>query len=215
MKRGNLTVIDATNVNPQDRKSLVKLAREYHFLPVAIVIDLPWKVCHERNQERPNRQFGKHVVMKHSGALRRGLRSLRKSEGFTNVHILKTVEDVDSVEIVRQPLWCNKKEEHGPFDIIGDVHGCFDELYELLQKLGYEVSEDGGRYSISHPDERKVIFVGDLVDRGPKTPEVIKIAMDIVEQEQGFCVVGKPLHKVHECVFGVLAMESEPVDPRL
>ena len=202
MKRGNLTVIDATNVNPQDRKTLVKLAREHHFLPVSIVIDLPWKVCHERNQERPNRQFGKHIVMKHSGALRRGLRSLRKSEGFTNVHILKTVEDVDSVEIVRQPLWCNKKEEHGPFDIIGDVHGCFDELYELLQKLGYEISEDDGRYSVVHHSGRKVIFVGDLVDRGPKTPEVIKIAMDIVEQGQGFCVVGNHDDKLKRALWG-------------
>ena len=40
--------------------------------------------------------------------------------------------------IERQPLWNNRKHEHGPFDIIGDVHGCFDELCELLRKLGYE-----------------------------------------------------------------------------
>ena len=170
MKRGNLTVVDATNVNPQDRRHLVKLARENHFLPVAIVLDLPWKLCHERNQQRPDRQFGKHVVMKHSGALRRGLRSLRKHEGFTNVHVLKSVEEIDAVEIVRQPLWCNKKEECGPFDIIGDIHGCFDELCELLRKLDYTVSEEDGRFMLSHPDGRKVVFVGDLVDRGPNTP---------------------------------------------
>ncbi len=202
MKRGKLTVIDATNVNPQDRKSLIKLAREHHFLPVAIVLELPWKICHERNKERPDRQFGKHVVMKHSGALRRGLRTLRKHEGLTNVHILKNVDDIDAVEIKIQPLWCNKKEERGPFDIIGDVHGCFDELCELLQKLGYDVSENDGRYSLSHPDGRKVIFVGDLVDRGPKTPKVLRLVMDAIEQGQAFCVVGNHDEKLKRALWG-------------
>ena len=202
MKLGKLTVIDATNVNPQDRKHLIKLAREHYFLPVAIVLDLPWKLCHERNKERPDRQFGKHVVMKHSGALRRGLKSLRKHEGLTNVHILKSVEDVDAVEIVRQPLWCNKKEERGPFDIIGDIHGCFDELYELLQKLGYEISDKDGHYSLSHPDGRRVVFVGDLVDRGPKTPEVLRLAMDAIEQGQAFCVVGNHDDKLKRALQG-------------
>ncbi len=202
MKRGKITVIDATNVNPQDRKKLVKLAREHHVLPVAIVLDLPWKICHERNQGRPDRQFGKHVVMRHSGALRRGLRSLRRDEGFTNVHVLKRVEDIDSAEIVRQPLWCDKKSETGLFDIIGDIHGCFDELHDLLLALGYAVEQEGGVYSVTHPEGRRVIFVGDLVDRGPKTPEVLRLVMDMVEREQGFCVVGNHDDKLKRALQG-------------
>src|SRR5690242_13668095 len=59
--RGKLTVVDATNVQPEARKPLVALAREYHVLPVAIVIDLPERVCHERNRSRPDRDFGPHV----------------------------------------------------------------------------------------------------------------------------------------------------------
>src|ERR671929_323698 len=58
---GRLTVIDATNVQPEARKPLVALAREYHCPPVAIVLDVPERVCHERNRERADRAFGPHV----------------------------------------------------------------------------------------------------------------------------------------------------------
>src|SRR5215212_8217790 len=59
---GRLTVIDATNVQAEARKPLVALAREHDFLPVAIVLNLPEKLCHERNRDRPDRDFGPHVV---------------------------------------------------------------------------------------------------------------------------------------------------------
>src|ERR1700738_2596373 len=55
---GRLTVIDATNVQPEGRKPLVELARKYHCLPVAIVLDLPERICQERNAGRPDRDFG-------------------------------------------------------------------------------------------------------------------------------------------------------------
>src|SRR5258708_22683905 len=54
LARGLLTVIDATNVQPESRKPLVELAREHDVLPVAIVLDVPERVCHERNQARTN-----------------------------------------------------------------------------------------------------------------------------------------------------------------
>ncbi len=202
LERGKLTVIDATSVQPQDRAQLVKLAREHYVLPVAIVLDMPWQVCHDRNKDRPDRQFGDHVVRRQTGNLRRGFRTLRKSEGFTNVYILKGPEEVDKVKIERQTLWNNKKHEHGPFDIIGDVHGCFDELKSLLKKLGYSVSKAKGRYSVKHPDGRKIIFVGDLVDRGPKTPEVIRLAKHAIEDDQAFCVVGNHDDKLKRALMG-------------
>ncbi len=202
MKRGKMTVIDATNVNPQDRAELVKLAREHYVLPVAIVFDMPWQLCHDRNEQRLDRQFGKHVVMRHTSQLRRGLRSLRKSEGFTNVHILTSVEAVDAVEIVRQPLWNNKKDEHGPFDIIGDIHGCFDELVALLKRLGYKVAKAKDRFNVTHAAGRKIIFVGDLVDRGPKTPEVLRLAMNTIEDGVAFCVVGNHDDKLKRALSG-------------
>src|SRR5665213_1865475 len=140
LARGLLTVIDATNVQPEARKPLVELAREHDVLPVAIVLKMPEALCHERNQTRADRDFGKHVIRNQSMQLRRGLRGLER-EGFRYVRILNTPDDVEQVEIERQPLWNNRKSDKGPFDIIGDVHGCFDELIELLEKLGYDTTE--------------------------------------------------------------------------
>jgi len=130
LARGKLTVVDATNVQPEARKSLIALAKEYHLFAEAIVFDLPERLCQDRNALRPDRQFGPHVVRNQSQQLRRSLRGLER-EGIRHVFKLSSPEEVDSVTIERQPLWNNKKSEHGPFDIIGDVHGCFDELVEL------------------------------------------------------------------------------------
>jgi len=130
---GRLTVVDATNVQPEARKPLVALAREYHCLLVAVVLDMPERVCLDRNQSRPDRAFGPHVVRNHIKSLRQSLRGLER-EGFRYVFVLRTPEEADAATVVREPLFNDKRGEHGPFDIIGDIHGCFDELVALLGK---------------------------------------------------------------------------------
>ncbi|HUO15198.1 MAG TPA: polynucleotide kinase-phosphatase [Verrucomicrobiae bacterium] len=197
LSRGRLTVIDATNVQPEARKSLVELAREYHVLPVAIVFDLPEKLCQERNTSRPDRQFGPHVIRNQAQQMRRSLRGLER-EGFGYVFKLSSPEEVDAVRIERQPLWNNRRDVHGPFDIVGDVHGCLDELLELMAALGYQVvredassiARQDAAFSVVPPDGRKLVFVGDLVDRGPSTPDVLRLAMTMVDAGQAFCVPG-------------------------
>ncbi len=184
-----LTVIDATNVQSEARKPLVALARQFHVLPVAIALNLPERVCADRNKARPDRTFGPHVIRNQSQDLRRSLRNLER-EGFRHTHVLNTAEDVDAAVIERQPLWNNRKNEHGPFDIIGDVHGCLDELRDLLSQLRYEVNEDAGSYRVTPPAGRKAVFVGDLVDRGPGIPAVLRIAMSMVEAGTALCVPG-------------------------
>ena len=188
---GRLTVVDATNVQPEARKPLVELARKYHCLPVAIVFDLPEDICHERNRARFDRNFGPHVIRQHYQTMRRSLRGLSK-EGFRHIFTLKSLDDVQNVEIERQPLWNNRKTEHGPFDIIGDIHGCFDELRTLLEKLGYQIIEGSGEYgyTVTHPEGRKVILLGDSVDRGPKIVSVLKIVMSMVNSGIAHCVPG-------------------------
>src|ERR671915_1826745 len=173
LARGKLTVVDATNVQPEARKPLVALAREYHVLPVAIVLDLPERLCHDRNRSRPDRDFGPHVVRNQKSQLHRSLRGLGR-EGFRHVHVLKTQEEVDAAVIQRQPLWNNRKSDRGPFDIVGDVHGCCDELEALLQQLGYARNFEG---TWTHPEGRKAIFVGDLVDRGPRIVDTLTTIM--------------------------------------
>jgi protein phosphatase len=186
---GRLTVVDATNVQPESRKPLVELAREYHCLPVAIVLNLPEKVCHERNKNRVDRDFGPHVIRQQVQQMRRSLRGLER-EGFRHVFILHTEEEVDQAVIERQPLWNNLKHEHGPFDIIADIHGCYEELLELLAQLGYEVAQTPDHVVVKPPPGRKAVFVGDLVDRGPKIPQVLKLVMSMVEAGDALCVPG-------------------------
>src|SRR5882757_1994324 len=182
-----LTVVDATNVQPESRKPLVEIAREFHCLPVAIVLDVPERVAHERNTARPDRDFGPHVIRQQAQQLHRSLRGLER-EGFRHVHVLKSLEDIEAAVIERQPLWNNLKHEQGPFDIIGDVHGCYDELVTLLTNLGYSV--DAEAYKVVPPVGRKLVFVGDLVDRGPKIPQVLKFVMNAVADSITLCVPG-------------------------
>jgi protein phosphatase len=189
-----LVVIDATNVQPEARKPIIALARQYHCLPVAIVFDLPEKLCQERNRNRPDRDFGPHVIRQQSRQLRNAMRLLER-EGFRKVHVLHSPEEVDGAEIIREPLWNNLKHEKGPFDIIGDVHGCFDELVDLLAQLGYRVDAkaDGAsrvEFAVSAPEGRRAIFLGDLVDRGPKIPDVLRLVNGMVEANTALCVPG-------------------------
>jgi polynucleotide kinase-phosphatase len=180
-----LTVVDATNVQAEARKPLIELARDMDVLPVAIVFDVPRSVCEERTAKRPDRNFGVHVIRRHHQDLKRSLKTLKR-EGFRRIHVLESVEAVDSVELERDRLWSDRRYENGPFDIIGDVHGCADELEELLQRLGYAV--DAGHWR--HPEGRKAIFVGDLVDRGPGVARVLRTVMTMVEAGTALCVAG-------------------------
>jgi protein phosphatase len=190
LANGKLTVVDATNVQAEARKPLVSLAREFHCLPVAIVFDIPERVCHDRNQTRTDRDFGPHVIRQQSQQLHRSLRRLQR-EGFRHVFVLRSVEEVDAAVVERQPLWNNLKQEHGPFDIIGDVHGCYDELVDLLVSLGYEVRpNEGSGAEVLPPAGRKAVFLGDLVDRGPRIPDVLRLVMRMVEAGTALCVPG-------------------------
>lgn len=185
MEAGRLTVIDATSVKREDRAPLVSLARTHHFLPVAIVFNLPERLCQDRNRARPNRDFGPHVVRNQTRELRRSLKRLPK-EGFRQVHVLGSPEEVDAATIERTRLWNNRRDEHGPFDIIGDVHGCCDELEQLLAELGY-VRTDG---AYTHPEGRKAIFVGDFVDRGPRIVDSVRLVRAMVRAGSALAVPG-------------------------
>jgi protein phosphatase len=193
LKRRRLVVIDATNVKKEDRAHLVRIAKKYHALCVAIVLNPGEDICHERNKSRPDRQFGPQVIRQQTANLRRNIRALDR-EGFRYVHELRSVEAIGAAEIERTPLWTDRRSEAGPFDIIGDVHGCADELEELLAKLGYALEWAGEgeerRCLVTPPPGRRAIFVGDLVDRGPRTPDVLRIVHGMVTAGAALCVPG-------------------------
>ena len=210
---GRLTVIDATNVQPEARRELVLLAREHDVLPVAIVLDLPEKLCAERNASRPDRDFGAHVLRRQRGQLRRSLHGLKR-EGFRAVHVLRTPEEAAAATITRTPLFNDLKHEAGPFDVIGDVHGCRSELEQLLAELGYILEHDGAGRPVGarHPDGRRAIFVGDLVDRGPDTPGVLRLVMGMVTAGTAFCVAGNHEVKLLKALRGKNVKRSHGLD---
>src|SRR6478672_4943959 len=195
---GRLTVIDATSVKPQDRAPLVRIARERDVFPIAIVLDVDEQICLKRNATRPDRQFSPHVVRNHVRLLRQSLRGLER-EGFRQVAILRSPEAIDAIRIERTPLWSNRKTETGPFDIIGDIHGCREELEELLDQLGYLPDAEAGR---RHPDGRKMIFLGDLVDRGPDVVGVVNLVRRMVAAGVAFCVPGNHDVKLQRALGG-------------
>ncbi|WP_405842194.1 polynucleotide kinase-phosphatase [Streptomyces platensis] len=195
---GRLTVVDATNVQSEARTQLVRLAREHDVLPVAIVLDMPEQVCAARNAARADRAgLPRRVIQRHQRELRRSLRHLER-EGFRKVHILRGPEEVESAEVVTERRFNDLRHLTGPFDIIGDIHGCRSELETLLGRLGYALVRDalGRPVDAVHPEGRTAVFVGDLVDRGPDSPGVLRLVMGMVGAGHALCVPGNHENKL-------------------
>ncbi|MFF7093325.1 polynucleotide kinase-phosphatase [Streptomyces rubradiris] len=184
---GRRTVVDATSVQQDSRRQLIELARKHDVLPIAIVLDLPEEVCAERNAARADRaDLPRRVIQRHVRELRRSLRHLER-EGFRKVHVLRGAEEVEHATVVTEKRYNDLTHLTGPFDIVGDIHGCSAELESLLAKLGYS---DG-----VHPEGRTAVFVGDLVDRGPDSPGVLRRVMAMVNSGNALCVPGNHENK--------------------
>ncbi|WP_406123355.1 polynucleotide kinase-phosphatase [Streptomyces canus] len=184
---GRRTVVDATSVQEDSRRQLIDLAKRYDVLPIAIVLDVPEEVCAERNAARTDRaDMPIRVIKRHIRELRRSIRRLER-EGFRKVHVLRGVADVENATVVTEKRFNDLTHLTGPFDIVGDIHGCASELDLLLGKLGYT---DG-----VHPEGRTAVFVGDLVDRGPDSPGVLRRVMSMVKSGNALCVPGNHENK--------------------
>ena len=200
---GRLTVVDATNVQPAARRPFVELARAHDVLPVAIVLDLPKSLCTQRNSSRPDRTFPSAVIHRQHDQLRRSLRSLSR-EGFRKIHILRTPAQVETAVVVRERLLTDYRDRTGPFDVIGDVHGCRTELEALLGRLGYRVTRDGSGQAVDAepPGGRTAVFLGDLVDRGPDSAGVLRLVMGMVAAGHALAVPGNHENKLTRALSG-------------
>jgi protein phosphatase len=186
LRRGLLTVVDATSLHPASRRPLLALAHRAHLPAVAVVLDMPESVCQAWNAARPHRQLEPDVIHRHRDSLHRALHGLA-DEGFDVVHVLHTPDELQQVRVRRVPLPPNHAHDRGPFDIIGDVHGCADELCELLERLGWSRDANG---VWRHPADRRAVFVGDLVDRGPRIAGVLRDVMPMYEHGVALAVPG-------------------------
>jgi len=198
-----LTVVDATNVRGPARARLRAIARDNDLPAIAIVFDLPDQVLLDRWAARTDRRMGADVLAQQRDQLRRSADGLR-SGAFAAVHVLRSVGQVDAAAIRRDSLPVDLRVRSGPFDVIGDVHGCRSELAALLGRLGWILERDaagratGGR----HPGGRTAVFLGDLVDRGPDTPGVLRLAMGMVAAGAALCVEGNHEHKLGRAMAG-------------
>lgn len=189
---GRLVVVDATNVKADFRKPLLAIAKKHHVFTIAIAFDLGDKVCTKRNELRDDRVVPAHIVRRQSQDLRASLRGIER-EGVRTVYTFRRQEEVDEVVIERARLWTDRRDDPGPFDIVGDVHGCADELEALLDELGYEITWDPeARHGVrvTPPAGRRVVFLGDLVDRGPRIVDTLRIAMSMHDAGTALCVPG-------------------------
>ena len=190
---------------PEDRRRFIDLARDCHAPLAAIIADPGERACLEQNEQRADPR-PRHVIQRHCRAVRRSIKSLRR-ESVRRWYRLASPEELREATLEQQPLACNRRALSGPFDIIGDVHGCFDELLELLQKLDYRVDrhdEVGGdrRFTLEHPDGRRPVFLGDLVDRGPESVQTLRLVMDAVEHGGALALPGNHDAKLARALSG-------------
>ena len=194
LELGLLTVIDATSVQEFARRQILRLAKEHDCFAAAIVLDINEDIIIERNKNRPDRNLTKDILTRQMNQLKKTSIEQLKKEGFRYVYVLSSEDDINNAEIVRAQLWNNKKGEAGPFDIIGDIHGCYDELCELFIKLNYEV--DAENFNAKPPHGRKAVFLGDLCDRGFKNVEVLRLVMNMTHNCDALCVLGNHDNKL-------------------
>lgn len=162
---GKLTVVDATHLQEEYRKQYLDLADKYNVPCMAWVLDVPEETLLERDVQREHPR-GRQRVKQQYGQFKRSLRSV-KDEGFASTYFLKNTESV-LFERKQNPLWV---EIDKGLDIIGDIHGCYEEMIELLERLEYKEDEKG---LYKHPEGRQLISVGDVLSRGPESLKTMR-----------------------------------------
>lgn len=192
LRFGRTTIVDSTALDRKTRKRLLEIARKYDFGTLMLLFDTPIEQCIARDATRINPPPVGPAVIKRQFRQFEHVRQNAYREGFDQLLLLSEAESTQlKVEIV--PLPVEKPEERGPFDFIGDIHGCRLELEQLLAKLGY--SQENGVYR--HSEGRKVVFLGDLVNRGPDSVGVVKLVARMVQSNSALFVRGNHCQYVY------------------
>ena len=202
LRSGRLTVVDATNVQSKDRRPLLESAKRFHRPAVAILFDLPPAMCKDRNHQRPDR-FVKDYVVDRQHACAPANADILRHEGFDIVFVIRSPAEANASD-QRDPLsptaWLHHPRS---FDIVGDVHGCCDELLSLFRILGYRIDDAASLIPrIAVPDGRMALFVGDFADRGPDSVRTLLIAMAMAHAGTALAVCGNHDDKLMRALSG-------------
>jgi protein phosphatase len=215
LRAGRITVVDATNVQAKARRPLLELAARYHRPCMAILFELPPQVCKERNRQRQDRVVGDLVVDRQCAQAPVSEGVLRH-EGFDPVIVLHSAEEADGFGAPAHPSPLVWHDRAGSFDIIGDLHGCCDELLSLLRIMGYKVENPGSLIPhITAPEGRTAVFVGDFVDRGPDNVRSLLIVMAMVRSGAALAVPGNHDDKLLRALQGAPVKISNGLDHTL
>lgn len=187
LRRRRFTVVDATNLEARAREPLRALAKEHDCWIWYFVMDPALEKLQRRRRSRSDRKITAGAVRAQHLLLKRILKELGPDERVVRVPELARHE---RMVIERVDPWAQGRADRGPFDLIGDVHGCYGELTTLLMRLGYLLENDGALAIARHPEGRKLVFLGDLVDRGPAIVEVLRLVMGSVRAGTAYCVLG-------------------------
>lgn len=176
-----LSIIDATNLKEEEREQYIRLGKKYHVPVVAIVLNIAEKELIRRDNHRDFPR-GKKRIKQQYQHFKRTLHSIKK-EGFQRTYRLDESE-IECLEVVRRqnPLVI---DVGSGIDFIGDIHGCFEEFIELLDRLGYKENIEG--YYI-HPGGRKILSLGDIMSRGPRSLETMQFFKKHVDAGHAYMI---------------------------
>lgn len=176
-----LTIVDATHLQAQDRLKYIQIARNNN-VPISIIAIeasedklLKW----DEKREHPR---GKKRIRQQLQMFKRQVRFLKK-EGYSAQYVWKA-EELDNISFERKTNRMKLEVGNG-LDIIGDIHGCYDEFIELLTTIGYEQNAEG--YYI-HPEGRKIVSVGDVMSRGPKSLNVLEFFSRHIDADLAYMI---------------------------
>ena len=173
LKRRRFTVVDSTALKPSSRDSLLKVAHARHVPVFALALDVSFEECLRRALLRMERIVPETAIRRQHAQFENARREIARDSRFAGHNILSEAE-IESVTIQRGDSAVNSNG----FDMIGDVHGCWHELGDLWEKLGYAWDTKMGLPR--HPGGRIPVFVGDLADRGPDSPHVLQTVSAMV-----------------------------------
>lgn len=194
MELNKLVVADSTALDPAVRRRLLGLAREHAYPAVLVAFDAGLAVRTERNRGR-GRRVPQDVLERQGDAFGKVVEAA-SLEGWDEIRILSP-EEAETMTVTLEPLSVFALAT-APFDVVGDVHGCYDELVELLGLLGWE-ERDG---SFAHPQGRTLVSLGDLADRGPRVADCFRLLLRMVRDGRALFTPGNHDDKLARCLLG-------------